>query len=88
MTLVFAIAIMDSGNYALKLCTILERKGYVFEVVPTPCHIARTGCGYCLKFPLEFKGLVLQEALLNKTVIREIYRIEPQLTRNNYVKIY
>lgn len=88
VTHVFAIALMDSGNYAIKLCTILERKGYVFEVVPAPCHIARSGCSYCLKFPLEFKDLVLQEALLNKIIIREIYRIEPHLTRNNYVKIY
>jgi hypothetical protein len=85
---VFAIAIMDSGNYALKLCTILERMGYVFEVVPTPCHIARNGCSYCLKFPLEFRELVLQQALLNKITIREMYRIEPRLTKNNYVKIY
>ena len=84
----FAIAIMDSGNYALNLCAILERKGYVFEVAPTPCHIAKTGCGYCLKFPLQFKELVLQEALLNKIVIREMYSIEPKLMKNKYVKIY
>jgi hypothetical protein len=83
-----AIAILDSGNYALKLCSILEKKGYIFEVVPTPCHIAKNGCGYCLKFPLEYKELVLQEALLNKLVIREIYKIEPQLMKNNYIKIY
>jgi len=84
----YAIAILDSGNYALKLCSILERKGYVFEVVPTPCHIAKNGCGYCLRFPLEYKEIVLQEALLNKLVIREIYKIEPHLLKNNYVKIY
>jgi hypothetical protein len=83
-----AIAILDSGNYALKLCSILEKKGYIFEVVPTPCHIAKNGCGYCLKFPLEYKELVLQEALLNKLVIREIYKIEPQLMKNSYIKIY
>lgn len=82
------IAIMDSGNYALRLCSILERKGYVFEVVSTPCHIAKYGCSYCLKFPLEYKDLVLQEALFNKVVIREIYRVEPQLMKNVYVKIY
>jgi hypothetical protein len=83
-----AIAILDSGNYALKLCSILEKKGYIFEVVPTPCHIAKNGCGYCLKFPLEYKELVLQEALLNKLVIREIYKIELQLMKNSYIKIY
>ncbi|HOA54827.1 MAG: DUF3343 domain-containing protein [Acetivibrionales bacterium] len=84
----YGIAILDSGNYALRLCSILERKGYVFEVVPTPCHIAKDGCGYCLRFPLEFKDIVLQEALLNNLVIREMYKVEPQMFKNNYVKIY
>ena len=84
----YGIAILDSGNYALRLCSILERKGYVFEVVPTPCHIAKDGCGYCLRFPLEFKDIVLQEALLNNLVIREMYKVEPQIFKNNYVKIY
>ncbi len=84
----YGIAILDSGNYALKLCSILEKKGYVFEVVPTPCHIAKSGCGYCLRFPIEYKDLVLHQALLNKLVIREIYKVEPQLMKNNYIKIY
>ena len=83
-----AIAIMDSGNYALKLCTILEKRGYIFEVVSTPCQIAKGGCSYCLKFPVEFKALVLQEALFNKITIREIYQVEPQFTRNKYTRIY
>lgn len=82
------IAILDSGNYALKLCSILERKGYFFEVVSTPCQIARNGCSYCLKFPLEFRDMILQEAFANNLVIREIYNVEPQLTRNKYVKTY
>ncbi|MGE5613056.1 MAG: DUF3343 domain-containing protein [Bacillota bacterium] len=82
------IAIVDSGNYALKLAAILEKKGYFFEVASTPCHIAKSGCSYCLKFPLEYKDLVLREAFLNKIVIREIYKIEPQLMHNNYIKIY
>lgn len=82
------IAILDSGNYALKLSAALEKKGYFFEVMSTPCHIAKGGCSYCLKFPLEYKELVLKEALLNKIVIREIYKVEPQLMHNNYIKIY
>jgi hypothetical protein len=83
-----AIAIMDSGNYALKLCSVLEKKGYVFEVVSTPCQIAKGGCSYCLKFPVEYKDLVLQEALFNRLVIRGIYQIEPFYTRNKYIRIY
>lgn len=82
------IAILDSGNYALKLCSILERKGYVFEVISTPCQIAKGGCSYCLKFPLEYKDAVLQEALMNKITVREIYRIERYPMKNKYVKIY
>jgi hypothetical protein len=58
------IAIVDSGNYALKLSAILEKKGYYFEVMSTPCHIAKSGCSYCLKFPLKYKELVLKEAIL------------------------
>lgn len=82
------IALMDSGNYVLKLCDILEKKGYVFEVVSTPCHIARNGCSYCLKFPMEFKDMILQEALLNKLVIREIYQVKHHLNRNIYERVY
>lgn len=82
------IAILDSGNYALKLCGILERKGYFFEVVSTPCQIARNGCSYCLKFPLEFRDMILQEAHLNNMAIREIFSVEKQLTRNKYTKVY
>jgi hypothetical protein len=82
------IAIMDSGNYALKLCSILEKKGYVFEVISTPCHIAKNGCSYCLRFPLEFRDMILQEALLNNIAVREMYRVIPQITRNKYERIY
>jgi hypothetical protein len=82
------IAILDSGNYALKLCSILEKKGYVFEVTSTPCHIARNGCSYCLRFPLEYSDMVIQEARSNSIIIREIYRVEPYLTRNKYVRVY
>lgn len=83
-----AIAILDSGNYALKLCTILEKKGYVFEVVSTPCQIAKGGCSYCLKFPVEYKDMVLREALFSKLAIREIYQVEQLFTKNKYIKIY
>lgn len=82
------IAILDSGNYVLELCGILEKKGYIFEVASTPCHIAKNGCSYCLRFPLEYMNVVLHEASANNLVIREIYRMEPQLTRNRYVRVY
>jgi hypothetical protein len=82
------IAILDSGNYALKLCGILERNGYFFEVISTPCQIARNGCSYCLKFPMEFRDMIMQEANLNHIAVREIFSMERQLTKNKYTKVY
>lgn len=82
------IAILDSGNYALKLCSIFEKKGYVFEVVSTPCQLAKNGCSYCLRFPIEFSDMVLQEALLNNIAVREMFKVIPQLTKNKYERIF
>lgn len=84
----YGIAIMHSSNYVLKLCNILEKKGYIFEVISTPCHIAKGGCSYCLKFPLEYKDMVLSEAHMNNIAILEIYRIVPLINKNKYEKIY
>jgi len=83
----YGIAILDSGNYALRLCRLLENKGYIFEVISTPCQIAKHGCSYSLKFPLEYMNVVIREAELNNMRI-EIYRVEPHLTKNRYVRIY
>jgi len=83
----YCLAILASGNYAFYLCRILENMGYVFEVVTTPCQIAKDGCGYCLKFPIEHKELVLKEGLKNKILIRELYKIVPLYSRNKYEKI-
>ncbi len=82
------IAILDSGNYALKLCSIFEKKGYIFEVTSTPCQLAKNGCSYCLRFPVEFSNMVLQEALLNNIVVREMFKVIPQLTKNRYERIF
>ncbi|MCR4436841.1 MAG: DUF3343 domain-containing protein [Clostridiales bacterium] len=82
------LALLDSGNFAYKLCSIFEKKGYIFEVVSTPCHIAKDGCGYCIKFPAEFKELLVSEGIKNKTPIREIYKIIPAYKKNKYEKIY
>lgn len=83
----FGIAIVDSGNYALRLCGILEKKGYIFEVIATPCQIARNGCGYCIKFPLEFKNLILDEGKANDIAIREIYSIIKTSYKNRYERV-
>lgn len=82
------MALVDSGNYAHKLCSILEKKGYVFEVISTPCHIARDGCGYCIRFPMEFKDMLIEEGRRYKIPVREIYKVIPLHSRNKYEKIY
>jgi hypothetical protein len=84
----YCLAILDSGNYVFHLCRALERRGYVFEIISTPCQIAKDGCGYCLKFPAEFKDIVLSEALACGIRIREIYKILPGNMKNSYEKIY
>ena len=82
------LALFDSGNYAIGLCGILERMGYVFELVSIPCRIAKTGCGYCLRFPEDYKEMVVGEGRSNGFPVREIYRIIPEFSKNAYKKIY
>jgi hypothetical protein len=75
---------MQSGNHALRLASILERSGYVFEVVATPCQIAKGGCGYSIKFPMEYKDLLVQKALVNNIGITAIYRAIPGFSKIHY----
>lgn len=82
------VATFVSGNYAYTLCRALERKGYIFEVASTPCRIARGGCGYCLKFPEEFMGLVRGEAASGGTPILEIYKVVPGISKHSYIKVF
>ena len=84
----YSLAILDSGNHAFSLCRVLERKGYVFEVVAIPCQIARGGCGYCIKLPRELEEFIINEGIANNTKVREMYRIIPMGTRNRYEKVY
>lgn len=86
--MMYCVAILDSGNYVFNLCSVLEKKGYVFEVVSIPCHIAKSGCGYCLKFPFEYMDMVINEAKAINTPVREIYKIVPMFSKNQYTKIY
>lgn len=69
------IANLDSGNYVLRIFDILANKGYVFEVVSTPCKIAKGGCAYSLKFPAEYLDIVEETAIMNGIRIKEIYEI-------------
>lgn len=82
------LAVLSSGNFAFRLYRILEAKGYRFEVVSTPCHIAKGGCGYCLKFPEEYIDIIINEGIANNIPVREIYRIVQRYSSNRYERIY
>ena len=82
------LAIFYSGNYAFAIYNILERKGFTFEVVTTPCKIARGGCGYCLRFPLEYLDMVIQEGNTSRMPVLEAFKVIPMYTKNHYERIY
>lgn len=82
------LAIFESGNYTFNICRILESRGYVFELISTPCQIAKGGCGYCLKFPIEYKDLIINVGNECKTPVIEMFKIIPQYLKNKYEKIY
>lgn len=81
------IAILETGNYVYKLDSALERKGFKFEIVSTPCRVAKGGCGLCLKFPEEYLSVVMNEANACNTPIRGVYRIIPGSSKNKYQRI-
>lgn len=84
----YCLAILDSGNFAFNLCRILEGKGYFFEVISTPCHIAKGGCGYCIKLPFKYKDVIIKEGKESNNDIKEIYKVNILPTKNTYEKIY
>jgi len=81
------LAVYDSGNYTIKMCRHFERKGYVFEVISLPCKIASSGCSYCLKFPEEYKDMVISESRAMKYPVRQLYRVNKGYMKNTYEKI-
>jgi hypothetical protein len=85
--LVYGIAVMESGNFALSLCRVLEKKGLYFEIVATPCRIATGGCGYSIKFPLENTDMLVDEAASQRIRIEALYKVVPGLTKNYYERM-
>jgi len=69
------------------MCRYFGRKGYVFEVVSLPCRISNTGCSYCLKFPEEYRYMVVSESRAMKYPVRHLYRVIKSHTKNTYEKI-
>ena len=81
------IAILDSGNYVYKLDSMLQKKGFRFEVISTPCRLAKGGCGLCLKFPEEYLEVVIAESIEINTPIKEVYRVISGASKNKYKRI-
>jgi len=81
------LAVYDSGNYTIKMSRHFEKRGYVFEVISLPCKISSTGCNYCLKFPEEYKDMVVYESKALKYPVRHLYRVIKGYTKNTYEKI-
>ena len=82
------LATMISGNYALAVVNELGREGYRFMVMPTPCRIARAGCGHCIRLPEEHIPVLRNKCNQLGYAISEIYRIVPENNRSRYVRIY
>lgn len=81
------IAILETGNYVYKLESALERKGLKFDIVSTPCNVAKGGCGLCLKFPEEYLPVVRNAAVECNTPVKAFYRIVPGFAKNRYQRI-
>ncbi|HEY5584228.1 MAG TPA: DUF3343 domain-containing protein [Ruminiclostridium sp.] len=81
------IAILRSRNYVYKLGSALENKGYKFEIVSTPSHVSKGGCGLCLKFPEELMEVVIAVANESNTPIKEVYSINSGHSKNKYRRI-
>lgn len=83
----YYLVMVDSGNYAYKLYSIMNSKGYDVEVIPTPCKLAKSGCGYCIKIPVEYKEVIIKEGHENNIAIKEIYSVKTVGSKNIYEKI-
>ncbi len=81
------IALLETGNHVYKLESALKKKGYEFEIISTPCRLARGGCSLCLRFPEEQLNIVRHEAMLCNTPIKAIYRITDGVKRNRYQRL-
>lgn len=82
------LATMDSGNFAVALAHNLKTEGYDARVIPTPCRISRTGCGYCIRILENYIPVLFNKSSQMGYVIREIYRVETHNGKTKYVLIY
>ena len=81
------IVICDSGNFCMRLSDLLSKEGYYNEVTSTPCKLASGGCSYSVKFSCSLYNKVKEVAARNRINIRQAYKVDPQLLKNNYVRL-
>jgi len=84
----YCLAIMNSGNQAVRLAELFEKKGIRLEVVSTPCKIAIEGCSYCLQFPEEMLNEIKETAAEKDIKIQSIYLKRKEALINKYEKIF
>lgn len=84
----YCLAIMSSGNQAVRLAELFEKRGIRLEVVSTPCKIAVEGCSYCLQFPEEMLNEIKGIAAEKDIKIQSIYLKIKDTFLNKYEKIY
>lgn len=82
------LALLDSGNYVFRFNTILTQLGYPVEVIPTPCTLAKEGCGYCLRFPEQYMNFIIQLGVESNIHVRRIYSVNNVNYKNVYKAIY
>lgn len=70
----YCIVTFISGNHAIMVCNRLKEKGINAEIMNTPCSVAKDGCSYCIKVPVDQVDLVVREARENRVAVRDIYR--------------
>lgn len=83
----FCLATFISGNFAISLNNILSRQGFNCEVTATPCRIANSGCGYCIKFPEQYLGVLPGIARENRIALGKIYSVEEKNGKKTYIEI-
>ena len=79
------IVTCDSGNYCMRLSSLLNKEGYHSEVTSTPCKLAKGGCSYSVKFSCDLYDKVAAVAKNNNINIKAAYRIEQKHLKNDYV---
>ena len=81
------LATLDSGNFAFVLSAELEKEGISSKVVPTPCRISRSGCGYCIRISENVLPILIEKSRQKGFYIREVFRVIQNNNKISYERI-